>query len=42
MFFNEDLTIEQRDFIDRLDDELLDILNDEFQEECHRESLELD
>ena len=39
MMFNEDLTIEQIDFIDRLNHELNDILFDELSEEIHRDNI---
>lgn len=42
MMFNEDLSTEQRDFIDMLDDNLNDILGEELEEEFHRDSINLE
>ena len=39
MMFNEDLTIEQRDFIDMLDDNLNNVLCEELEEEFHRDNI---
>lgn len=40
MMFNEDLSLETRDMLDRFDDEFIDAISQEFAEEQHRDNLQ--